>query len=313
MRKVRPELLDFLRNLKVEAYTTDTVFAMRGPTWIINAKTSLEDFLDDFVRDEHGALRDYAAVPTHALTPFFQDADILDRNAVPGTTCPIDDHLRISPDFKPEIGMTYFFAGDLSVSGDRTGIAMAHYNPFIDKIILDFSKAVDAPKGSRVDYGPIRTLIMNLRDRGFHIKTVAFDQFQSNDSINQLTMAGFNAIQVNYADSFVGCIQMHELIHTDRLVYGADNTIFIGEAKELQIVNSKRIDHLMSDGYYNSKDVWDATVNAVTTCLDDYYKNGLVSQQNANVNTIATKLLSSKQDTEKDKDISWLFDVGELD
>lgn len=309
MAKLRQGLYDELKNLKVEAYRSGSTYAIKGPTWLINPKTHLDDYLDDFQKDEIGALRDYAAVPTHAMTPFFKDATILDRNALEDLQPPISEELFIADWFIPNIMFNYFFAGDLSVSGDDTGISMVHFDYFANKVVLDFSMAIHAEKGTRVDYGLIRQLIYNLRDRGFNIKKVLFDQFQSNDCINTLRTRNFNVDQVNYAESFVGCTQLHELIHTNRFVYGSFNTTFVGEAKELQIVNSKRIDHLKTDGYYNSKDVWDSVVNATLGCMNDYYENGVEAQNTKANAVIADKLLASKGLTSTDtEDISWLLD-----
>lgn len=306
--ELRKELRDFLNNLEIEAYKTDNTFIIKGPTWKINPKATLEDFIDDFISDEPGALRDYAAVPTHSMTPFFKDADILDRHAGPVTECPISEDLIISPKFVPNLAFSYFFAGDLSVSGDNTGISMVHYDYFANKIVLDFSLAIHAERGSRVDYERIRQLIYALRDRGFNIKRILFDQFQSNDCINILKQKGFEVEQVNYAESFVGCTQLHELIHTNRFYYDKFNKVFIGEAKELQIVNSKRIDHLQTDGFYNSKDVWDSVVNATTGCLKDYYDNGSTAQNNKVVSEVASKLLLKHGGSVVDKeDISWIL------
>lgn len=287
MSNIRKELLDYLKTLDISVYETDKVFVVNAPTWKINPKTKLDDYLDDFVVDEHGALRDYAAIPTHSLQPFFKDPDILDRIALPILESPIDQNLIISQNFKPNLLFKYFFAGDLSVSGDNTGIAMCHYDTQRDKVVLDFTMAIIASRGSRVDYEAIRQLIYNLRDRGFNIKQVAFDQFQSNDCINILKQKNFNVCQVSYADSYVGNTTLHELIHTEKLEYGKFNTVFIGEGKELQIVNSKRIDHLKTDGFYNSKDTWDAAVNAVHCCLKDHYEH---NDEEENLETMSSTL-----------------------
>ena len=187
-------------------------------------------------------------------------------------------------------------------------VSMVHYDFFKQKVVLDFSMAIHAERGTRVDYGPIRQLIYNLRNRGFNIKKAVFDQFQSNDSINQLRSNNIDSEQVQYAESFVGCTQLHELIHTDKFEYYDFNEVFIGEAQELQVVNSKRIDHLKTDGFYNSKDVWDSVVNATYVCIQDYYENGLEAQNNSTVSSVAEKLLLKGGVSQNDfDDISWIL------
>lgn len=308
-RELRPGLRDQLNQLRVEAYENQGVFMMKGPTWLINPKTKLDDFIPDFIDDEPGAMRDYASVPTHANTPFFPDATLLDRKALSrGRECPIDDLLQINPNFKPNIGFKYFFAGDLSVSGDSTGISLVHYDFYIDKVELDFSKLIYAPKGERVDYAPIRAMVYRLKKRGFNIVFCAFDQFQSNDCINKFREKGFESDQVNYAESFVGCTQLSDLISTDRFVYDDFNESFIGEAKELQIVNARRIDHLKTDGLYNGKDTWDSVVNATYVCLMDHYNGGNQAQENKKVLGVANKMIAKQGGKEIDPySTDWLL------
>ena len=99
-----------------------------------------------------------------------------------------------------------------------------------------------------------------------------------------------------------------ELVHTDRLVYCDTFYEFIGEAKELQIVNSKRIDHLKSGGKYNGKDAWDSAVNASLGAIEDYYKNGNMGQKNQVVSDTADKLLVKEGKGVQDpRDISWIL------
>ena len=165
------------------------------------------------------------------------------------------------------------------------------------------SIGIQAAQGTRIDYAPIRDLIYRLDDAGFNIEQILFDQFQSNDCINILLDKGYNVEEVSYAESFRGCVTLHELINTQRFVYSSQNKIFIGEAKELQVVNSKRIDHLMSEGFYNSKDVWDATVNAVSRCIEDYYKFG----DDVETSKLLERMASDKRHDIDDRDMSWVY------
>ena len=107
-----------------------------------------------------------------------------------------------------------------------------------------------------------------MRSRGFRIGIVGFDQFQSNDSFVILTKEGFDCRIVRFSDSLSACNTVHEFVANKRLVFGTCDSIFIGEAAELQIVNDRRIDHLKSGGIYNSKDVWDAVVNALLLAVE---------------------------------------------
>lgn len=299
--------VDFLKSLNIEAYSHGDTYFVNGPTWKFKPGLPVEAFYQDFVQDSIGATRDFAARPLNSSNPFFKDPGLLDRRAITYGYLPITPETLIIHDLlKPNPIWRYFFAGDLSVSGDRTGISMCHYDFNINKVVLDFALPIIARRNERVDYSVIRQLIINLRDRGFNIRQVLFDQFQSSDSINILCRAGFDAQQVNYAESFVGCTTLHELISTDRLVYAKEFEVFIGEAKELQIVNSKRIDHLLSSGFYNSKDVWDSVVNCVSRCLEDFYSLGNKDLKIERTSSVLDRL-NEKEKEEDVLDNSWLF------
>ena len=295
--ELRPELYDKLKALKIEAYIYEDqnggILTFRGPTWCVNPKTSIESFSQNFISDEHGAMKDFAAVPQMALASFFPDPDILDRKAMDrGGFQPVDpDTLVIHPDFKPNLGFNYFFGGDLSVRGDATGIALLYYDWINNKIVMPVNIRIASVSGERIDYAPIVQLIYNLRDRGFNIKKVAFDQFQSNSTILELNNHDIPADQLNYAETFVGNTQLQELINTDKFVYYNDQEEFIGEAKHLILKNSRRIDHPSYGPWKNRKDNWDAAVNAAVCAIDDYYKNGNITQNNTKVNNLMGKLL----------------------
>lgn len=311
--ELRPELLDKLKTLEIEAFQYDDysggVLTFRGPTWCVNPKTPLATYYDDFIQDEHGAMRDYAALPGSSLETFFADPDLLTRKAYPRDFDPIDSKtLTIHPSFKPMIGFNYFFGADLSVRGDSTGIALVYYNWIENKIYMPVNIRIVSESGERIDYAPIVQLIYNLVDRGFNIKKVAFDQFQSNSTILELSQHGVPAEQVNYNESFVGCTQLHELISTDKMIYYADQEEFIGEAQHLLVVNSRRIDHPSTGPWKNRKDCWDAAVNAAVCAIDDYYKNGSLAQDNMQQLNLTEKLLLQTDTRNHDiDDIRWIL------
>ena len=306
--ELRPELEDKLKSLRMEAYlyqdNNGGILAFRGPTWTVNPKTPLESYRQEFITNEHGAMKDFAAQPQTALASFFPDPELLDRKAYPARPFqPIDPTtLVIHPDFKPCVGFNYFFGADLSVRGDATGIALVYYDWINNKIVMPMNIRIVSPNRERIDYKPIIQLIYNLKDRGFNIKKVAFDQFQSNSTILELCNHGFPAEQLNYATTFVGNTQLQELICTDRFEYYADQEEFIGEAKHLIIVNSRRIDHMSYGPWKNRKDNWDAAVNASVCAIDDYYKNGSLAQSNRTALNVIGRMVT---ETEKPKEIDY--------
>lgn len=313
--EIRPELYDKLKELRIEAYkytggNSGSIITFRGPTWCVNPKTPLETYTDEFIRDEHGAMKDYAALPGLAIDSFFSDPAVLDRNAIPRDKSLVNETtLEIDPYFKPVLGFNYFVGIDLSTGGgDATGIALVYYNWVETKISMPVNFRMMAPKGEAIDYSRIMQFIYELRDRGFNIKKVAFDQYQSHGPILELNSNGIEAQKLNYSETLPGCKQLQELILTEKFEYYSDQTEFIGEAQHLIIKNSKRIDHPSSGPWANRKDCWDAAVNASICAMEDYYKNGSLAQENQAASNIVDHLLDKqRQETVDLGDLSWIL------
>lgn len=90
---------------------------------------------------------------------------------------------------------------DMSVSGDKTGIAgvwIIGKKPSGDEnqgkdlfYQIAFSTSIEAPKGSQISFEKNRNFIRWLREKGFKIKEITSDTYQSYDLQQQLTAEGF--------------------------------------------------------------------------------------------------------------------------
>lgn len=91
---------------------------------------------------------------------------------------------------------------DMSLSGDKTGIAGTWITGKRPQVVAGgsgkelefkaaFSVAVKAPKGYQVSFEKTRNFIRWLRDRGFAIKAVSMDTYQSANMAQNLTADGF--------------------------------------------------------------------------------------------------------------------------
>lgn len=271
---------ELYKSLKVTKHRHKKRLSIQAPTWGMRYPVrTLADFIDDLADPKTRATArcDYASIPGGGARSFFQDTTILRKNARPGRCNPINDGsgraqtgqaLTLAEWFTPNLLATYALAADYSTvgGGDATGVSLVHFDPARQEFVLDFSLQIKAPIGSRIDYEPIRQLARDLRDRGFRICAIGFDQHQSGDTYNILENEGFVCEVVKHADSLKGCNTAKDMITSGRFIYGECDAIFIGEAEELQVINERRIDHLSSGGVYNSKDVWDSVVNAVHLC-----------------------------------------------
>lgn len=120
------------------------------------------------------------------------------------------DLTRVSPE---DISKPLFIHLDMSLSGDKTGIAGVWITgksaqkvisgPEIDQnsetqvdrdlyFKVAFSVSIKAPKGAQVSFAKNRNFIRWLRDQGFAIKGISSDTFQSANIQQDLTADGFN-------------------------------------------------------------------------------------------------------------------------
>lgn len=111
-------------------------------------------------------------------------------------------------------GKPMFIHLDLSISGDKTGIAgtwIMGKTPTIEgqdsslslKYRLAFSVSVKAPKGFQVSFEKTRTFIKWLREQGFAIKGISADTFNSANLLQELKADGFRTeiISVDRVDT----------------------------------------------------------------------------------------------------------------
>lgn len=177
--------------------------------------------------------------------------------------------------------MPMFIHLDMSVSGDKTGIAgvwIIGKKPTIEKdsgkdlfYQTAFNTSVEAPKGRQISFEKNRNFIRWLRDVGFNIKEVTSDTFQSYDLQQQLSAEGFKCsiLSVDRVESVPGehigiCRPYQYLkntIYENRLkMYKAE--LLYNELVQLEKDNNTgKVDHPRN----GSKDAADAVCGAVFT------------------------------------------------
>jgi hypothetical protein len=170
------------------------------------------EFKRDFEVDLIDALREIAGVSTLARYPFIGDtervsqafghhpsiflSEFTDFNTTP---------LRVSPKNFINPQMPRFAHVDLGLSSDSAGVAIGHIARFIrldrgggvseylPEIIYDGLLEVRPPKGGEIQFHKIRALFIKLKTLGLNIKWITYDSFQSVDSVQLLSAAGFVA------------------------------------------------------------------------------------------------------------------------
>ena len=245
------------------------------------------NFLDDIDR----ALCDFAGISSSEISKYISGAavqavkkpemknpfvrDIIEVGNAPDDKTQYYDFFDMSVVPKEMMSKPLFIHLDMSISGDMTGIAGVWIkgkkvsNADIDQAndlfySLAFSVSVKAPKGRQISFEKNRNFIYWLKERGFRIKGVSTDTFQSADFGQIIASKGYNysVISVDRVDTDHIC-RPYQYFRTT--IY--EGRIEMYDSKELtdelidleRNINTGRIDH--PDG--GRKDISDATCGAV--------------------------------------------------
>ena len=183
------------------------------------------------------------------------------------------DLSRVNP---RDISRPLFIHLDMSLSGDKTGIAGVWITGKRPQKVgeepskelefkLAFSVSVKAPKGFQVSFEKNRNFIRWLRDRGFAIKGVSSDTYQSAQIQQQLKADGFNTkiLSVDRVDtSTKTCLPyafFKSAIYERHIQIYKDCQLLTEELVSLERLSDGHIDHPQN----GSKDQADATCGAI--------------------------------------------------
>ena len=247
-------------------------------------------FLDDIDR----ALCDYAGVSSSDLTkyisgirlqavknetlenPFTQEMIEVGNN--PADLQQYYDYFDMSKVDPRMKSRPLFIHLDMSLSGDCTGIAGVWISkkkppqegvPESKELFyrLAFSIAIKAPKGWQVSFEKNRQFIYWLKEKGFKIKGVSSDTYQSADLAQQLQAKKYNftTISVDRVDTQTHtCIPYYTFknaIYEERIeMY--DSLLLTREIVELERDSNGKINH-PDEGKTGSKDCVDAVCGAL--------------------------------------------------
>lgn len=277
------------------------------PTWEVNPNFNKFDriavegtdemipeiYEEDYKEDAAMAKAKYECKPSKASNPFFRN-EFLVRSAFTetarqvvevsyrreGTSWEVD--YDFDPNFKPIKGAQYCMHGDLAVSQDRAGIAMAHVvrkEEFESTVNLengetatvrelrpivkvDFVFSFKADKGANppmeIQIRWARELATELKRRGFRIKRFTFDGYESRDSMQQLEKIGIESKKVSTDRSNEPWRNLMDVMYDGRLI-AAHRDLLVDELLGLTILPNGKVDHPRM----GSKDEADALACAV--------------------------------------------------
>jgi hypothetical protein len=254
---------------EIVAYKYPKVFALRRPTWEINPTRKITDFKIQFLTNPIDALSRFACMPPEAVDAFFRSREKIE-------TCfsgpnGVDSSGRFTDWFVPKEDTEYFIHVDLAQKHDHCAVSMAHVDKWVkidtfnDYDVINPFVVVDAirwwtPTADKtVDFKDVKNYILELRSRGFRIKLVTFDRWNSFDIMNELKSVGMNSETLSVAKKHYEDMQM--LVAEER-IYGPHTNLLIDELLQLRIIRDK-VDHPRK----GSKDLADAVCGSIYNAI----------------------------------------------
>jgi hypothetical protein len=252
------------------SYKMPKLFALKRPTWEINPTRKIEDFTEAFYTDPMDALMRFACMPPDATDAFFKNRAVIEK-AFSNPKLNVDEYGRFDDHFKPKEDIKYFMHVDLAQKHDHCAVALAHVDGWVTMKIGDQYKEaaprviVDAvrywtPTASKsVDFTEVKDYITSVRERGFNLKLVTFDRWNSHDMMQQLGVHGIKTEILSVAKKHY---EDMSLTLTEERLHGPNIQLLIDELLQLRIVKDK-VDHPRK----GSKDLSDAVCGAVFNAI----------------------------------------------
>ena len=138
-------------------------------------------------KNPHKFKRDFMALGSGAQNPFFSNRDAI-AAAVDTSKCRWQENGSIPDDLVAVPGASYVAHIDLGHTRDSCGFAIGYRDG--DDTITQFLWRIKPGDGREVNFAAVREAILILRGRGFKIRKVSYDGWQSVDSIQILTGKG---------------------------------------------------------------------------------------------------------------------------
>ncbi len=246
-------------DIEVYRSMTGAELAVVAPTWLLKPEVTFESLALEFQRDPEEAWKNYGS-QIKAGSDRATDPDLVDRQANRQRLHPWnDDERNFASWFRGDPGVQYAVHIDLAKNHDRAGVALVHRDRATRKLVVDFCDGVVGRAGRDVQIADCRDLyVYGLTSRGFNIVSVSLDQWNSLDTIQQLTNRGYVAGEcsadkkMEVYDTFLGLLKENQV---DYYLH----PLLIRELQELRrYPERKKYDHPKG----GSKDVSDAVACA---------------------------------------------------
>jgi hypothetical protein len=250
----------------IVSYKIPRVFALKRPTWDVNPTRKIEDFTIDFYTDPIDALSRFACMPPDAVDAFFRSKPLIEK-AFSNPRLGVDKDGRFDDHFTPKEDTNYFIHVDLAQKHDHCAVALSHVDGWVSmkigqnykeaapKIVVDAVRFWTPTKDKSVDFEEVKDYIISLKQKGFNLKMVTFDRWNSHDMMQQLKAYGINCETLSVAKKHY---EDMSLCITEERIFGPRIQLLVDELLQLRIVKDK-VDHPRK----GSKDLSDAVCGAI--------------------------------------------------
>ena len=251
-------------------YSLPRTYAIRRASWVVNPTKKIDNYMRAFYDNLLDSLGRFCAEPPDAIEGLFRDHDKVKDAFVKNNM--IDDEGIYHPDFQPIPETRYFMHVDLAKKHDRCAVALAHVDHYVQRefghdmsepvpvVVIDAIRYWVPTAAKNVDFTDVKNFILDVHNKGFDLKLVTFDRWQSDDIIKELMQYGISSevlsVHKKHYTEFVA------LVHEGRVV-GPHIQDLIDELIELRITNTDKVDHPRT-GY---KDLSDASCGAIHNAI----------------------------------------------
>ena len=262
------------------------VFITCGATWEVNPLRKEEDFEEEFRRDPVQAAARYKCDPPLAEDAFFKDREKLLDEAVwrPNIINPVVDINESSPRLREEFRANHSnICGahiDLSLRHDFCGVSVCHQSGWKERLTASacgITNKMDEPvvevdlicrfmapcAGVEIDIEEVLNIIYQMLSRGFNIKLVTMDGYQSAQAIQGFIKAGIEAKTRSMDKEIAPWNNLKDLIYGKRLLAYHHETV-LEELEALTMIRANKVDH--TD--VSTKDEADALCGACMSAIE---------------------------------------------
>lgn len=264
---------DFIERKMKEAQENPKIFARRCTSWECKPASMFSGNRIQYMgydipveyetvakRDFERFKRDYMAMPSLALEPYFKNFNLIEQCIDDNMMDPMIDVSSLKSEFRGESGVQYYVHIDLSLVKDATGIAMVHRKN--NEIYVDLLMKLYPPEDGEIDITYIRDIILKLKEKGFYIAKCTYDQFQSASSIQELNKRGIASEQLSVDRDLNAYGTLKEAFYSGKLhMYRSEE--LLQELRRLELIKGIKVDH----PHNASKDLSDALAGAVYNCI----------------------------------------------